>query len=139
MNDRPDIAQLVEADGVHLGQDDLDVSAARKILGSRAIIGVSTHSIDQLEKAILAGADYVGVGPTFPSQTKSFEEYPGLEFVRAASQLTTLPLFVIGGVNEKNISEVVKAGGKRVAVSYCVCQAEEPSKIIRELLIHLQT
>lgn len=138
MNDRPDIAQLVEADGVHLGQDDLDVSAARKILGSRALIGVSTHSIDQLEKAILAGADYAGVGPTFSSQTKSFEEYPGLEFVRAASQLTTLPLFVIGGVNEKNISEVVKAGGKRVAVSHCVCQAEEPSKIIRELLIYLQ-
>ncbi len=138
MNDRPDLAKLADADGVHLGQDDLDIVSSRRILGSRAIIGVSTHSVEQLQKAILDGADYVGIGPTFPSKTKSFEEYPGLAFVREATKLTTLPLFVIGGVNETNVSEVVNAGGKRVAVSACVCQTEEPSVVARKLKFALR-
>ncbi|MGL4419557.1 MAG: thiamine phosphate synthase, partial [Gemmataceae bacterium] len=82
MNDRPDLARLVEADGVHLGQDDLPVEAARQLLGSQAIIGVSTHCRADLVAAIHAGTDYVGIGPVFPSSTKKFSEYAGLEFVR---------------------------------------------------------
>src|SRR5207248_6725982 len=72
VNDRPDIARLVEADGVHLGQDDLPVKEARRILGPDALIGVSTHDIEQLRQAVLDGASYIGVGPTFPSDTKDF-------------------------------------------------------------------
>src|SRR5439155_15936065 len=82
MNDRPDIARLVEADGVHLGQDELPVKEACRILGPDALIGVSTHNLVQLRQAILDGASYVGVGPTFPSETKQFEAYAGLQFVR---------------------------------------------------------
>jgi thiamine-phosphate pyrophosphorylase len=126
VNDRPDIARLAEADGVHLGQDDLSVSEARKILGPRQLIGISTHSIEQVKQAILDGASYLGVGPTFVSKTKKFGELAGLEFVRQASAATTLPTFVIGGVSRENIAEVVAAGGKRVAISAAICQAEEP-------------
>jgi thiamine-phosphate pyrophosphorylase len=126
MNDRPDIARLAEADGVHLGQDDLPVKEARRILGADAIIGVSTHTIEQLREAVLDGADYVGVGPTFASTTKDFPELAGLEFVRQAAAETSLPAFVIGGVNASTIDAAVVAGARRVAVSEAVCAAEEP-------------
>src|SRR5207237_814061 len=95
VNDRPDIARLVEADGVHLGQDDLPVREARRILGPEALIGVSTHDLAQLRQAVLDGASYIGVGPVFPSTTKSFEVLAGLDFVREALVETTLPAFVI--------------------------------------------
>jgi thiamine-phosphate pyrophosphorylase len=126
VNDRPDIARLAEADGVHLGQDDLSVKDARRILGSGPLIGVSTHTPEQVRQAVLDGASYLGVGPTFPSTTKDFPELVGLEFVRQATALTTLPAFVIGGVNVGNVTEAVAAGAKRVAVSAAVCQADEP-------------
>ena len=82
VNDRPDIARLAEADGVHLGQDDLPVREARRILGPEALIGVSTHTLEQVRQAALAGASYIGVGPTFASSTKGFPDLAGLEFVR---------------------------------------------------------
>src|SRR5260221_12319934 len=84
VNDRPDVARLCEADGVHLGQDDLPVREARRIVGPDALVGVSTHNVDQVYQAIRDGASYIGVGPVFPSQTKSFEDFPGLDFVRQA-------------------------------------------------------
>jgi thiamine-phosphate pyrophosphorylase len=126
MNDRPDIARLTEADGVHLGQEDMPVKEARRILGPDPLIGVSTHNIDQLRQAIRDGASYVGVGPTFPSNTKEFADFAGLEFVRQAAAETSLPMFVIGGVNAETISAAVAAGAKRVAVSQAVCRAEDP-------------
>src|SRR5204862_5034719 len=91
VNDRPDIARLVEADGVHLGQDDLPVKEARRIVGPDLLVGVSTHSIEQVRRAVLDGASYLGVGPAFASTTKEFEHFPGLEFVRQASAETSLP------------------------------------------------
>jgi thiamine-phosphate pyrophosphorylase len=127
VNDRPDIARLAEADGVHLGQDDLLVREARRILGPGPIIGVSTHSIDQLRQAVLDGASYIGVGPTFKSSTKEFAELAGLDLVRQAAELTSLPAFVIGGVNLQNIGEAVAAGARRVAVSAAICQADDPA------------
>jgi thiamine-phosphate pyrophosphorylase len=133
MNDRPDIARLAEADGVHLGQDELPVRAARRIMGAEALIGVSTHNMAQVQQAVLDGASYIGVGPTFPSGTKEFAEFPGLDFVRAATAETSLPAFVIGGVNESNIGAAVAAGAKRVAVSQAVCQAEEPQMAAKSL------
>jgi len=126
MNDRPDIARLVDADGVHLGQDDMSVREARKILGPGPLIGVSTHNVDQVRRAVMDGASYIGIGPTFPSQTKQFQELAGLDFIREASSLTSLPAFVIGGVTAENLGQVIAAGGSRVAVSAAICQAEEP-------------
>jgi len=133
LNDRPDIARLVEADGVHLGQDDMTVKDARRILGTGPLIGISTHNADQVRQAILDGANYVGVGPTFPSPTKEFGELAGLDFVRQAAGLTTLPVFVIGGVNADNISQAVAAGARRVAVSAAICAADDPRSVAARL------
>jgi thiamine-phosphate pyrophosphorylase len=94
---------------------------------------VSTHSIEQVRQAVLDGASYIGVGPAFPSTTKSFDNLAGLEFVREALAETTLPAFVIGGVNLETIVEAVKAGAKRVAVSAALCQADEPGVNARQL------
>jgi thiamine-phosphate pyrophosphorylase len=126
VNDRPDIARLAEADGVHLGQDDLSVAEARKILGPGPLIGISTHTADQVRQAVFDGASYIGVGPTFASSTKEFSTVAGLDFVRQATNLTTLPTFVIGGVNADNIGQAVVAGATRVAVSAAICQAVDP-------------
>jgi thiamine-phosphate pyrophosphorylase len=126
VNDRPDIARLARADGVHLGQDDLPIKEARRILGAEGLIGVSTHTVEQLRQAVLSGASYVGVGPTFPSATKKFTEYPGLEFVRAAAAETSLPMFVIGGVDLHTIGDAIVAGGTRVAVGDAITQAKDP-------------
>jgi thiamine-phosphate pyrophosphorylase len=126
MNDRPDLARLADADGVHVGQDELSVQDARRIVGPRALVGVSTHSIEQARQAVLDGASYIGVGPTFPSQTKSFQEIPGLEFVRQVHAEIHLPAFVIGGVTRDRIDSVAAAGARRVAVSAAVCNAEDP-------------
>ncbi len=133
VNDRPDIARLVEADGVHLGQDDLPVREARRILGAEALIGVSTHNVEQLRRAVLDGASYVGVGPTFPSGTKEFAELAGLNFVRAAAAETSLPAFVLGGVNLKTIGEAVAAGARRVAVSQVVADEDDPRAVAAAL------
>jgi thiamine-phosphate pyrophosphorylase len=129
MNDRPDIARLTEADGVHVGQDELPVKEVRRIIGPDALIGVSTHNLAQLRQAILDGASYVGVGPTFPSGTKEFAEFPGLDFVRAAMVETSLPAFVIGGVTSENVAAAVAAGAGRVAVSQAICQADDPRDV----------
>ena len=126
VNDRPDIARLVGADGVHLGQDDMSVKDARRILGPEALIGVSTHKIEDIRQALLDGASYLGVGPTFPSGTKEFANLAGLELIREAASLTTLPWFAIGGIQAKNVAEVRSAGAARVAVSQAVIAATEP-------------
>jgi thiamine-phosphate pyrophosphorylase len=126
LNDRPDIARLAEADGVHLGQNDLGVYEARRILGTQALIGVSTHNLNQLRQAVLDGANYLGVGPMFPSQTKMFTEFPGLDFLKTALQETTLPIFPIGGINEGTVAAVAAAGAPRVAVGHALASAEDP-------------
>jgi thiamine-phosphate pyrophosphorylase len=137
LNDRPDLARLAHADGVHLGQEDMGVQEARMILGPEGLIGVSTHSGQQLERAILDGADYVGVGPVFPSQTKSFDELPGLSLVREAAQMTSLPMFAIGGISAENAGQVVAAGLGRVAVGQAICQADDPRQAAAGLLAAL--
>ncbi len=126
VNDRPDIARLSEADGVHLGQDDMPTREARRLLGPDALIGVSTHNLEQVGQAILDGANYIGVGPTFPSQTKAFNEFAGLEFVCEALAQTSLPAFAIGGIDLGNVEQVLAVGARRVAVSQAVCAAKDP-------------
>jgi thiamine-phosphate pyrophosphorylase len=128
LNDRPDLARLAGADGVHLGQQDLTVRDARRIVGPNLVLGVSTHDRRQLEAAIVAGASYLGVGPVFPSATKEFSEpeLAGLAFVQAAAETTNLPWFAIGGITEDNIQRVLDAGAARIAVSAGVVKADRP-------------
>ncbi len=137
VNDRPDIAVLAEADGVHIGQDELSVSDARRIVGPDRLIGVSTHTIEQARQAVLEGADYLGIGPTFPSGTKSFESFPGLSFIREVAAEITLPWFAIGGIGRNNIAAVLDAGASRIAVSGAILSATDPHAAASELLASL--
>lgn len=125
INDRVDLAIAVDASGVHLGQEDLPIQAARRIAGPDRLIGVSTHNIAQARQAVMQGADYIGIGPTFPSQTKKFQQYAGLEYVRQVAGEITLPGFAIGGINSENVCQVVEAGLRRVAISAAV--PEDPA------------
>jgi thiamine-phosphate pyrophosphorylase len=133
VNDRPDIAAACDADGVHLGQDDMEVRHARQIVGGEKLIGVSTHSIEEARRAVIDGADYLGVGPVFPSQTKEFDEFPGLAYVREAAGEISRPWFALGGINQSNIAEVVAAGAERVAVSSVISSADSPADAARAL------
>ena len=133
VNDRPEMAVLSDADGVHVGQDELTVADCRTIVGSKRLVGVSTHSLVQARQAALDGADYIGCGPTFPSQTKVFEDFPGLEFLRAVRAEIQIPAFAIGGIHQENIACVLEAGFQRVAVSGAVTAATDPVAAARSL------
>jgi thiamine-phosphate pyrophosphorylase len=139
LNDRADVARLARSEGVHLGQEDLLVRDARRIVGPTALVGVSTHSREQLDAAILAGASYLGVGPVFPSPTKEFAEpeLAGLNFVQGAAEITSLPWFAIGGINEHNVERVLDAGATRIAVSSAVVAAECPREATGRLKARL--
>ncbi|MBA3314130.1 MAG: thiamine phosphate synthase [Planctomycetaceae bacterium] len=133
VNDRPDLAVLCGADGVHVGQDELTVREARHIVGSDRLVGVSAHDIEQAQVAVLDGADYLGVGPVFPSKTKPFEAFAGLEFVRQVAAEIGLPWYAIGGIGPENIASVREAGASRVAVSAAVCTADDPRFVVTTL------
>ena len=137
VNDRPDLALLSEADGVHLGQEDLSVKDARQILGPDRLIGVSTHSIQQARQAVLDGANYIGVGPTFPSSTKEFSQFPGLELLRQVAEEIRLPAFAIGGIRLENLPQVVQTGIRRVAVHAAIWNAPDPAQAAKEFLTSL--
>ncbi len=126
INDRIEIARQVGADGVHLGQDDASLEAARMILGANAIVGRSTHSVEQARRAQSEGFDYIGVGPVFATPTKPSYEPVGLDLVRLAAQILRIPFVAIGGIDEKNAFEVRKAGAKTVAVVRAVMASENP-------------
>jgi thiamine-phosphate pyrophosphorylase len=134
MNDRPDLAALAQADGVHVGQEELSVKECRQIVGPDRLIGVSTHSLDQAQAAVIDGANYIGVGPVFPSRTKSFDHLVGLELVRQVAQSIRLPAFAIGGIDLANLDQVLRAGLSRVAVSSAICAAESPALAIKQFL-----
>lgn len=133
VNDRPDLALWSEADGVHLGQDDLPIAQVRHLLGTEALIGISTHTIEQVQQAWEQGADYIGIGPVFPSQTKAFDHFPGLEFVRQAMVMSAGPAFALGGITPENLPQVLAAGARRIAVSACLAQAHDPAPIAAQL------
>ncbi len=137
MNDRADLAVAADADGVHVGQDELPVAAVRRIVGSGCLIGVSTHTVEQVAQAQADGADYLGCGPTFCSETKNFAAFSGLEFLAAARAAAQLPAFAIGGIRPENVAQVVAAGFRRIAVSYAIWHADDPAEVVgrfRELL-----
>jgi thiamine-phosphate pyrophosphorylase len=137
LNDRPDLAVLAEADGVHVGQEELTVKDARRLVGPEMLVGVSTHSIQQARQAVLDGADYLGLGPTFPSGTKRFDRFPGLDFLRQAAAEITLPAFAIGGINLENLPQVLAAGIRRVAVGQAITEATVPATAARRMLAAL--
>lgn len=137
MNDRADLAVLADADGVHVGQEELTVADARRIVGPQRLIGVSTHSLEQARQAVSDGADYLGIGPVFPGETKSFEAYPGLDLVRAVAAESLPAAFAIGGITPANVDDVLRAGLRRIAVSGAVVNAADPGAVVRELLAKL--
>lgn len=138
-NDRPDLAVLCDADGVHVGQAELPVAAARQIVGPDRLIGVSTHSLDQARQAVLEGADYLGVGPTFPSRTKDFSVFPGLDLLRQVAAEITLPAFAIGGIQAGNLVSVLQTGFHRIAVGSAILTAVEPVAACEQLADVLAT
>ncbi len=120
MNDRPDLAVLCGADGVHCGQEELCVRDARRIAGPEMIVGISTHSMQQARQAVLNGADYIGCGPTFPSHTKQFESFPGLDYLRAVRKEIRLPAFAVGGIDTENLPGVLETGFSRIAMGNAI-------------------
>lgn len=138
MNDRVDIAFAVNADGIHLGQQDIPISLAREILGSGRIIGRSTTNPTEMEEAISQGADYIGVGPVYETPTKPGKSAAGLEYIRYATQNCSLPWFAIGGIDSGNVEDVLSAGASRVAVVRAIMQESQPTPITRQLLDKLQ-
>lgn len=120
VNDHIDIAQLVEADGVHIGQEDLPVHEVRRLVGEDCLIGLSTHSPEQAQAAIAAGADYIGVGPIFPTQTKEDVCAPvGFTYLDYVVANIKLPFVAIGGIKEHNIAQVCEHGAR------CCCLVSE--------------
>lgn len=141
VNDRVDIAAILQADGVHLGQDDLDIKSAREILKGancgECIVGVSTHAPEQALKAVADGADYIGVGPVFATPTKEGRIPVGLDYVKWVSENIDIPAFAIGGINEENVEEVITAGAKRIAVVRAIINAGSPEKAVEKFLSKL--
>ena len=134
VNDRPDVALLSEADGVHLGQDDLPVPDARRLLGPDAIIGLSTHTPQQAAAAESLGADYAGVGPVFATATKGYERGGGLELVARLCEATGLPTVAIGGITPDNVERVLAAGARAVAACAALCAVADPAEAARAFL-----
>jgi thiamine-phosphate pyrophosphorylase len=126
VNDRPDLALECDADGVHVGQDDDGVDAVRALVGERLIVGVSTHSPEQVAAAEQSDVDYFAVGPVHETPTKPGRPAVGLELVRHAAAVATKPWFAIGGIDPANAADVVAAGARRLAVVRAIRDADDP-------------
>ncbi len=138
INDRLDVALAVEADGVHLGQTDLPVATARAIIASvgktSLLVGLSTHTLEQLAAAQTSGADYLGFGPVFPTATKvAADEVVGVELLRIAAQRSQLPVIAIGGITSKNVGSVAKTGALGACSIGAVNQSADPAGSGRQL------
>lgn len=134
INDDIDIALAVDADGVHLGQEDFPVQIARKILGESKIIGLSTHSLKQAEEAQGSGADYIAIGPIFRSTTKDVREPLGPDIIKEIKKISRLPVIAIGGIDEENVSDVIKAGADGAAVISAIITKEDITGAVREFI-----
>ena len=141
VNDRPDVAFALQADGVHLGQDDVPPAVARAIVGPRAIIGRSTHTranIDRAAEEHDAGVcDYIAVGPVYATPTKPGRPAVGLDLVAYAAATMTFPWFAIGGIDASNVREVRAAGARRIVVARAIADATDPGVTARELVRRL--
>jgi len=134
VNDRVDLAVAVDADGVHLGQDDLPPAAARALLKPGMILGLSTHSVEQAKAAQAAGADYVAVGSMFPTATKPEFQLVGPALARQVRPVVRVPLIGIGGITPENVGDVIAAGVDGVAVISAVCAAPDPRAAARSFV-----
>lgn len=137
LNDYPDLVLETGADGVHIGQDDIPVAEARRVAGPHAIVGLSTHSIDQALAAESAGPDYIGFGPLFATPTKPDYTPIGLHDIVEVHRRLSLPIFCIGGVKLENLEEVLAAGAKRVVIVSGILKAQDISKYCRDCLKRL--
>ncbi len=133
INDNPELAIACLADGVHLGQDDGSVHDARRLLGANKLIGVSTRTVDQALKAEMAGADYIGVGSVFPTETKDDAELVGLETLRKIRRAVKIPIVAIGGIGWTNGAEALDAGADALAVISAIADDTNPALAAREL------
>lgn len=129
VNDRPDVALAVKADGIHLGQDDAPVSVIRKLLGNDVIVGLSCHDMPDIRRAGKLAIDYAGFGPVFPTLTKPHMKGRGLTLLKQALNAATFPVFAIGGITHKNLARILDCGCPRAAVCRDICQATEPDKM----------
>ncbi|WP_347552896.1 thiamine phosphate synthase [Pseudalkalibacillus hwajinpoensis] len=126
VNDHIDVALAVDADGIHLGQDDLPLEVARTIVGPNKIIGISTHRIEEAREAEKGGADYIGAGPIFPTNSKSDVVDPvTTAYIKEVASEITIPFVAIGGIKLHNVAEVVKAGANRICVISEVVGSED--------------
>jgi thiamine-phosphate pyrophosphorylase len=133
VNDRPDLAAVIDADGAHLGQDDMPIADARRLVGEDRLLGLSTHTPHQVDAAAKAGVDYIGVGPVNETPTKPGRPAVGSELVRYAAQRSPIPFFAIGGISSVNVGAVLDAGAERVAVVRALTEAGDPEKTAAEL------
>jgi len=133
LNDRPDLALEVGADGVHLGQDDAPCSLARRLLGDDAIIGHSTHSLDDLERALAEPVDYLSAGPVVPTPTKPGRAGTGLGYLTTAAARSPWPVFVTGGVTPATVGELASAGARHFVVVRFLTEAADPERAARAL------
>jgi thiamine-phosphate pyrophosphorylase len=140
VNDRCDLALAVDADGVHLGQDDLPYDYARRIMGPRKLIGISTHNPEQVKEADRLKPDYIGFGPIFkPGSKQDHDLIVGVEGLATVRPLTTLPLFAIGGITLDNAAAVCKAGADGIAVISAVMKAKDVKAVVRQFVHQLQS
>ena len=138
VNDRPDVAYLAGADGVHVGQNDLDVEHARKVIGPDRWVGVSTHSLEQFREAAASSADYIAVGPIFQTSSKANPDpVVGTELLRRLRALTEKPIVAIGGITLERAAEVLAAGADSVAVIGDILKAQDPGRKAREFILRL--
>jgi len=126
VNDDPYLALELRADGVHTGQDDMDPDEARKVVGPDAIIGLSTHSREQIEAAMAEPIDYISVGPIWETPTKEGRAATGLELIETAAEIAQRPWFAIGGIDPGNVGKVVAAGAERICVVRAIRDAADP-------------
>jgi thiamine-phosphate pyrophosphorylase len=138
VNDRADLALAIDADGLHVGQDDLPAAVARRILRPGMILGVSTHEVGQARQALTDGADYIAVGSIFPTGTKAGFQLVGPELLRTLRPEIPAPLVGIGGITEDNAGQVIGAGADAVAVISAVCAAPDPEAAARRLMERLE-
>ena len=133
VNDRIDIALAVDADGIHLGQEDMPTKIAREILGAEKIIGRSTHCTEDIKNAEKEGCDYIGIGPIFPSETKKQLRPLGIDYLKKGLSETLLPAFAIGGINSSNINKLSQVNNLRIAVSNAIINSNDPFSKTEEL------
>ena len=126
LNDRPDLALEVGADGVHVGQDDVPISLVRKVMGGETIVGLSTHAAEEFDASLGSGADYISAGPVVETPTKPGREGTGLGYVSHVAASETRPWFVTGGITPDTVGPVASAGGRRFVVVRYLTQAADP-------------